>query len=63
MFNMVVIKKKLGNALRELALTKNALVDKQNKTLNNINTMMTPVPLNKVKRSAKLPDVKKYNKE
>ena len=60
---MAVIKKELGDALRELALTKNALMDEQNKTLNNTNTTTTPTPLNKAKRSAKLPDIKEYNRE
>ena len=60
---MAVIKKELGDALRELALTKNALADEQNKTLNNTNTITTPAPLNKVKRSAKLLDIKEYDKE
>ena len=63
MSNMVVIKKELGDALRELALTKNASVNEQNKTLNNTNTTTTPISLNKAKRLAKLPDVKEYNEE
>ena len=63
MSDIVVIKKELGDALRELPLTKNALVNKQNITLNNTNTTTTPAPLNKVKRLAKLPDVEEYNEE